>query len=292
VIDKQDFIHRALSQGADDVRFADAQGTLAFREGDGVNIVSRLPGATCIVVLFASFLPAKQGAPQGFMPASAYYPASNRAYHATKTLCKLLRENGASALQDTELPARAAALRTGGFIGDNGFYYHDQFGSYVAIQTILTDAFAPDEPALAQNRCTHCGSCAAVCPSNATQQLSRCLRKHINHEVPEALRRDIYQILGCEKCQSACPLNPPGQSEARVFPLETLLSGAATEELRGLAGSNFVRRRRLQSQAALYAAATGYKQVLPQLLELSQTADEPVRSHARWAYEMLKEDTP
>lgn len=291
VIDKQEFIRRALNSGADDVRFADAHGSLAFREGDSANIASRLPGATSIVVLFAAYLPAKQGAPQGFMPLSAYYPASNRAYHAAKALCKLLGENCAAALHDTELPARAAALRTGGFVGDNGFYYHDRLGSYVAIQTILTDAFAPDEPVPAQNRCTHCGSCAAACPSSATQELSRCLRKHINREVPEALRCDIYQILGCEKCQSACPLNPPGRSDALIFPLEALLSGTATEELRALAGSNFVRRGRLQSQAALYAAATGYKQVLPQLFELSQTAIEPVRTHARWAYEKLKGET-
>ena len=289
---RQDFIHRALSSGIEDVRFASAEGSLAFNETGRFDIASRLPGATCIVVLFAGYLPATEGAPAGFMPLSAYYPASNRSYHAAKALTAWLLQQGASARHDTELPARAAALRTGGFIGDNGFYYHDRFGSYVAIQTILTDAFTPDEHVPAENRCTHCGVCTAACPSAATGDLSLCLRKHINHEVPEALRGDVYQILGCEKCQSACPLNPPDRSAPRVFSLEALLSGAATKELRALAGSNFVRRGRLQSQAALYAAATGTTQVLPLLYELLQTADEPVRTHARWAYEKLKGDAP
>jgi len=287
---KQDFIHRALRLGADDVRFAGTNGVLMFGEDDRVDISSMLPGATCIVVLFSAYLPAAEGAPAGFMPLSAYYPASNRAYHAARALTAWLWEQGASALHDTELPARAAALRTGGFIGDNGFYYHERFGSYVAIQTILTDAFAPDEAVPAVNCCTHCGACAAACPSAGTKDLSRCLRRHINHEVPEALRGDVYQIMGCEKCQSACPLNPPGHSETRIFALDKLLSGEATDELRALAGSNFMRSGRLKSQAALYAAATGARQVLPQLFELSQTADEPVRTHARWAYEKLKGD--
>ena len=276
----------------DDVRFASAEGSLAFNETGRFDIASRLPGATCTAVLFAHYLPAAEGSPPGYMPLSAYYPASNRSYHTAKALTTWLREQGASALHDTELPARAAALRTGGFIGDNGFYYHDQFGSYVAIQTILTDAFAPDEYAPAENRCTHCGACGAACSSTATRDLSRCLRKHINHEVPEALRGDVYQILGCEKCQIACPLNPPERSEPHVFALEALLSGTVTKELRALAGSNFVRRGRLQSQAALYAAATGAMQALPQLYVLSQSADEPVRTHARWAYEKLKGDAP
>ena len=109
---------------------------------------------------------------------------------------------------------------------------------------------------------------------------------------PEALRGDVYQILGCEKCQSACPLNPPGLSEAHIFALEDLLSGKATAAVRDLAGSNYVRPGRLASQAALYAAATNQRQLLPQLLALSQNAAEPVRTHARWAYEKLGGETP
>ena len=292
MMNKREFTQIALSAGADDVRFAPAQGTLAFGEEDCFDIASRLPGATCIVVLFASYLPASPGASKGYMPLSAYYPASNRSYFAAKALAEWLREQGGSALHDTELPARAAALRTGGFIGDNGFYYHDRFGSYAAIQTILTDAFEPDESASSENRCMHCGACAAACPSAAVGDIPRCLRRHINHEIPETLRGDVYQILGCEKCQTACPLNPSGYSEPYVFPLERLISGEATGELKHLAGSNFVRRGRMQSQVALYAAATKQTQVLPQLIALSQSAEEPVRTHVLWAIQKLKGELP
>ncbi len=291
MIVKNDFLAYALSLGVSDVRFARADGFLAFSETDQVDIRTRLHNATCIVVLFTGYLPA-EGAPEGFMPLSAYYVASNTGYHAAKALSAWLREGGAAALHDIDLPARAAALRTGGFIGDNGFYYHDRLGSFVAIHTILTDAFPPDETVSDENRCTHCGLCTAACPSNATADLSRCLRKHINHDIPEHLRGNVYQILGCERCQSACPLNPDGLSEPHSFALEALLSGEATDAVRNLAGSNFVRSGRLKSQAALYAAATGQRQLLPQLWELSQSAGEPVRSHALWAYQQLcGEDT-
>lgn len=286
MISKKDFVARAFSLGVNDMRFANAEGFLAFSETDRTDIQARLSGTTCLINLFTRYLPAK-GAPEGFMPLSAYYVASNTGYHAAKALSTWLREQGASALHDDVLPARAAALRSGGFIGDNGFYYHDEFGSYVAIHTILTDAFPPDETAPVENRCTHCGLCADACPSNATADLSRCLRKHINYEIPEALRGDVYQILGCERCQSACPLNPEGNSEPYSFALEALLSGEVTDAVRNLAGSNFVRSGRLKSQAALYTAATGQRQLLPLLWELFQTADEPVRSHALWAYEKL-----
>ena len=286
MIVKDEFISRAFSMGVTDVRFVSAEGSLAFSETSRVNIGTQLKGASCIIILFTRYLPA-DAAPEGFMPLSAYYVASNTGYHAAKALSQWLCTQGAAALHDKDLPARAAALRGGGFIGDNGFYYHDQLGSLVAIHTILTDAFPPDDYAPGLNRCTHCGVCANACPSNATADLTRCLRKHINHDIPDALRGDVYQILGCERCQSVCPLNPSGKSKAHIYALEALISGEATDAVRALAGSNFVRSGRLKSQAALYAAATGQKKMLPQLLALSQNAEEPVRTHARWAYEKL-----
>lgn len=287
MISKEELISRARVLGVDDVRFAPAQGSLAFSKTEHYELGALIKGASCIILLFTGYLPAGP-APEGFMPLSSYYVASHTGYRAAKAVAAQIRESGFSALHDTHLPARAAALRTGGFIGANGFYYHDRLGSCVSIHTILTDAFLPDNYAPAANLCSRCGACKAACPSGATADLSRCLRKHINQEIPEALRGDIYQILGCEKCQQACPLNPAGTSEPHLFSIADLLSGAATDAVRELAGSNFVRPGRLASQAALYAAATGQKQVLPLLWELAQTAEEPVRTHARWAAQKLE----
>jgi epoxyqueuosine reductase QueG len=117
--------------------------------------------------------------------------------------------------------------------------------------------------------------------------IQSCLRYHINGTVPEALRSDVYQLLGCEKCQTACPLNDDAQSEPVHFSLEEILSGGATAQLRGIAGPNMVRRGRLISQAALYAAATEQKQLLNRLKLLAENEAEPIRTHALWAIDKL-----
>ena len=109
----------------------------------------------------------------------------------------------------------------------------------------------------------------------------------MNGTVPRALRADVYQLLGCEKCQSACPLNDAAQSAPVCFNLKDILDGEATAKLRDIAGPNMARRRRIISQGALYAAATGQKQLRHRLMALAENEAEPVRTHARWAIDKL-----
>ena len=122
-----------------------------------------------------------------------------------KSLPAILRHTVLSPLHTALISAKGAALRTGGFIGDNGFYFHKDFGSYVCIQTILTDAVEP-LPAIPWNQaCTHCGLCQKACPSGGVGQVENCARYHLCKQIPETLRGDVYQLFGCEKCQSAMP---------------------------------------------------------------------------------------
>lgn len=77
----------------------------------------------------------------------------------------------------TELGVKgAAAIRTGGFTGDNGFYYHEAFGSYVCIQTVISTAGEPEVYERARSECLHCGSCAKSCA--AVKDLRGCIRAH------------------------------------------------------------------------------------------------------------------
>lgn len=281
---KEQLVKFALAQGFDDIRFASADDMT-----DKENLQqphSLLGSATCIVVLFASYRPAAP-APPGRMAISAYYIASHASYHAARAVTEYLRQHSADALHTTSVDAKQAALRTGGFMGDNGFYYHPSLGSFVCIQTVLTNAFKPSDYGKDDLHCLHCGTCAVACPSNAVGDVQRCLRFHVNGTVPEALRGDVYQLLGCEKCQSACPLNDAAQGEPVHFALEELISGTATAALRNIAGPNMVRRGRLLSQGALYAAATGQTQLLEKLKQLAESEAEPIRTHALWAIDKL-----
>ena len=289
---KQQVIREAQTLGLSDIRFTDAEGTLSHGGGKPVALQDVMPGARSLIVLFAAYRPVKP-APRGHMALSPYYPASHLAYTAARSLTEFLRSRGIRTLHATSLPAKAAALRTGGFLGDNGFYFHSRFGSLVCIQTLLTDApFPPDEPEQGGG-CLHCGQCAKSCPSGAVGSIDNCLRRYMSGLVPEPLRGDVYQLLGCEKCQTACPLNRFEPEEPVSYPLVELLSGSALPQLRQLVGPNMARLMRVKAQAALYAANTGQKEALPELSKLIDSGAEPAAAHAAWARSRLtSEDVP
>ena len=278
-----EYAHRL---GFDDVRFARADGTLCTTDGSDICLCTLMPGASCILVLFKRYRPAALPPPDS-VAMSAYYIASHAAYTGAKELTAMLQARSAQAALLTAVSAKQAALRTCGFIGDNGFFYHPDFGSLVCIQTILTDATEPLPKADGPTECTHCGTCTDACPSGGTRDIGRCLRQHINGIVPEHLRSDVYQLIGCERCQTACPLNSGETSKPVYYPVTELLDGKHTAELKALAGPNFVRQRRMISQAVLYAAARGASHHLPRLRKLAETAPEPVKTHARWAVDIL-----
>ncbi len=273
---------KARELGFGDIRFAEADSPIRNTHGERLCLSSIMDGVSCIIVLFADYLPAP-GASNGKMALSPYYVASDFAYHAARKLAVYLEENGARALHTTNISAKEAALRTGGFIGDNGFYYHPRFGSYVSIQTILTNAIEPEVYEDYNKECLHCGACSLACRGD----INKCLRFHINGVVPESLRDEVYQLFGCEKCQTVCPQNSGQQTKPHEFGLEELLGGKYIREIKLLAGANLVRARRLLSQAVLYAANTNARHLAPKIKELSETADEPVKTHAIWAYEKL-----
>lgn len=283
---KQQIWQAAQSFGADDVRFTGTDDFDAPFKAPSPH--GLLPEAKSIIVLFARYTPAAP-APKGRMGLSAYYIASHRLYIAARKLTDWLIKRGSKALHAKALPAKATALRTGGFLGDNGFYYHPDFGSFVAIQTVLTDAAAPGRTPQTQETCLHCGECAAACPSSAVGSLQNCLRYHLYDTVPEDMRGDVYQLLGCEKCQSACPLNIHASSLPISYPVEELLEGKHLTELKTLAGTNFVRKQRILSQAALYAAGTGAAYLADTLQQLTGTVPQPVKGHAAWALKQLKQ---
>jgi epoxyqueuosine reductase QueG len=267
--------------GIDDVGFASA-------DSAAHNI---LPGASSVVVLFRRYWPAA-APPPDTIAMSGYYIASHAAYLAAKQLTAWLVSRDTQAVHTTSLPAKPAALKTCGFIGDNGFFFHPQYGSLLCIQTIVTDAVSAQTRKDGPTECLHCGACADACPSHAVGHHELCLRYHIDGIVPEPLRGDVYQLIGCEKCQTACPLNSHDTSPPRAYAIGDLLDGKHIKELKALAGPNFVRQRRVMSQAVLYAAAARLYHHLPCLHKLAATTEEPLRTHARWACALLEKGVP
>ena len=286
MVTREEIREFARGLGFDDVRFARANELLKETSGALVSPESILEGAGCLIVLFAGYF-LNRPADEKTMALSPYYITSNASYHAAGRLVSYLDSRGIAAVHSVRLCAKSAALKTGGSIGDNGFYYHDRLGSLVCIQTVVTSAALPPDEKSGRTECLHCGACARACPSTAVGNITACLRYHINGPVPENLRKDIYQLLGCEKCQAACPLNSSGLSEPVAFSLEELITGYLTKEIKDLAGTNLVRKTRLISQAVLYAAKVGAVNLAPLIGRIAECANEPLLTHARWAYRQL-----
>ncbi len=272
-LDKMQILRTAQKYGADDT---------AVVGGDE-------KAGTSVIVLFFRYF-AAPAAVSGEMALSPYYVASNRGYMAAKKLTVHMSALGAHAQHNTQINPKTYALKHGGHIGKNGFYYHSEFGSLVNLQTIVTDGVTPDPDAKSSSACLSCGKCFDACPSGGVDNLQNCLRYHSNSLIPQHLAGDLYQLFGCERCQVACPQNSAETRETPSFPARELIAGMHTKELKALAGNNMARANRILSQAALYAASTGQKSLIAALEKLAETALSPTSEHALWAVHLLKGD--
>lgn len=212
-----------------------------------------------ILVLFLAYAPAP---PTGGdrINVSSYYITSNRAYEKAGLLADELTRTGLPARRDSSLPAKMTALKTGGRIGKNGFYYHPKLGSLVHIQTIAL-GMPYNSQAAAPEKCADCGKCALACPAGAITgagvDYSKCVRSHMNGTAPDELKPFLYQLYGCEKCQTACPMNTVSGKDGWSFDLEDTIKGRTLPEIQKLAGKNMARLVRTVNQAVIIAANAG-----------------------------------
>jgi epoxyqueuosine reductase QueG len=295
---KDKIVEFARNIGFDDIRFAPAvaleRPPSTGPEADRLVYDPReiMPEALSVIVLFLRYSPAaKSGG--GWMNVSEYNRASNRAYHMARETVDFLLENGAKARLETRLYAKGTALLTGGFAGRNGLYYHETFGSLVAIQTVLTDIALKEEYGSAEAPCGSCGACVKACPTGAVSaerglDAAKCLRRYMGGVVPEEMREGLYQLFGCEICQAVCPVNAAAPARGICYRTSELIGGEHVQELKEEAGGNVARSGRIVAQALLYAGTCGDRALLPAIEKLLDSESEPVREHAAWALKRLK----
>ena len=219
------------------------------------------PWASCILLLIYAYLPFAAGE-----RIPAYYLASQKAYLAAGTLCERIRQAGFHA-ERVHVPARALALQSGiGTAGKNGLLYLPEFGSRFAIQTLATDA-CPPLPVMQKGRgnsaCRSCGACARACPACAIDEEHglhpvKCMRYHMKKApFPEWVEKIMPGYLGCEICQSICPLNAhlpiaePDAAAREAFEPKRLISGDAAQARR-ITGKNLSGGGKLSYQAEIF----------------------------------------
>lgn len=231
-----------------------------------------------------------------------YYYASQRAYRMADDIAKAHAEDGVLWREDIHVKPIFARLE--GFTqGRNTLSYTQEYGSRFHVQLLTTvEQLPPTHHLQMEKHDLHCGDChrcEAACPTNALEggvfHRERCLRNwQVSGQIyPESVREKMgNRLIGCDECQRCCPHNrvPEGESAVIPVPLEDILNNpkAAAVELRKYIGATITMFNRVLGGACIVAGCTGRSDLLPRLLELTESPSEAVANHAKWAVEQIK----
>ena len=211
---------------------------------------------------------------------------------------------------------RALAAAAGlGWTGKNTCLIHPRLGSFGFLAVLLTSLEAEEPPLTVPDRCGSCRRCLDACPTGALiapyqMDARRCIayltiehRGPIAAELMEGMGR---QVFGCDICQDVCPWNSPRRApigfdpelEPRVELVNPALEWLAGLADPGLAEAEFDRRfngspvRRagfagLRRNVAIAMGNSGLRRFAPWLETWAESADEGLRTAARWALKRL-----
>jgi epoxyqueuosine reductase len=203
--------------------------------------------------------------------------------------------------------AEAAGL---GWTGKNTCLIDPKLGSYGFLAVLLTSLEAETEkrPLKIPDRCGSCRRCLDACPTGALiapyqMDASLCISYlTIEHRGPiaPALMQGIgRQVFGCDICQDVCPWNRKSvvsnDPELRprpelVNPALVILAEMDEAEFERKFNGSPVRRAGffgLKRNVAIAMGNSGLSRFAPRLKEWTGSADEGLRSAARWALERL-----
>lgn len=246
------------------------------------------PDAKAAALLIWAYAPYENG---GHI--SAYYPASNASYHASKAVEAELNAAGIAA-ERAFIPARALCIANGvGHQGKNGLLSIAPYGTRIALETLLVYShIEPDaEQVCAEGGCPEgCTACIAACPMGAITKnglnVTRCIRYIMNSGYTEEIWQKQQTFLGCEICQAVCPKNarlkklPVPDAMAEAFELKRLIAGNA-KAARMIAGKNITSNGRLTMEAIAFAAREG--QCEAEIRACLSSPFEQVRAATKWA---------
>jgi len=137
-------------------------------------------------------------------------------------LVKVLTNQGFQAIlcdgttdEGSILPLKLAAVRAGlGWQGKHSLLISKQYGTFLALGGIITDAELQHNTKEEPNRCRDCDKCQQACPLGALEtpyvlDKKKCMSNRLALEkLPDDVQAVMENRIGdCEICQDACPWN-------------------------------------------------------------------------------------
>lgn len=111
---------------------------------------------------------------------------------------------------------KAAVLAGFGAIGRNQLLIHPEWGPWLMLRTVVTDAPLPPDERIAFSPCEGCGQCIDACPKGALSKdgIDREACRETVGEAsgsPTVRRLSPHAQINCEECLRACPIGdaPP-----------------------------------------------------------------------------------
>ena len=233
---------------------------------------------------------------------ASYYPASNRAYHAMKRFLAALKEQGIRA-ERAETPYREQLASYGiGSRMDNQLLYLEPYGTYFNLQGAM---LALPEPVEYEPKrepktvCDHCGLCKAVCfgaiKGDYEFDWTRCVHTYLEGDpIPADAMEWLPELLGCMRCQTVCPKNPPAtvpipdEIRKTLDPVAVLRGNR--KEAGELIGKNLAVPKRLLRQAIVLSANRNRTDALPFLEAIRETDGDRFKAELEYAFSLLQKE--
>ncbi len=246
----------------------------------------------------------RPGVPCGRIGRHLWRDFHGRLWEKKVRLVNFLERQGIRCSKEVHLPHKQVAKRAGtGFYGKNCLIQNENYGSWIILGSIVTDAdLEIDTPA--SKNCGSCEACIRTCPTHAlvapyTLNVGRCLDNVLasSNSIPIELRPLIgNRIDSCDRCQEVCPNNRKVAPIRKRFPnprkkwgispaLIPLLDISAEEYKQSFSDLEFYEKepKFLQRNAIVALGNTSDPVALPALGKMLRHQESMIRGQVAWA---------